>query len=128
MFFTSRVQGQNEFPEVAEIADTSIYDYQSLQETAMYIGGNDSLNRYVMSQLKLQKSLNFTSKMKFSLVVNQDSSVEDIKLITTTRNVDPYAKSAAIQALKLTNKQWIPGIRNNEYVRSRKVVEIDISW
>lgn len=130
---SSHVNAQDEEPEVVYEADpipmdTFIYDFQSLQEVARYIGGDDSLNRFVRSQLQVQKVTNYTAKLMFSIVVNKDSSIQDIKLVMNGTDLDPYAKSAVIQALMLTSRQWIPGQRNGQFVRSRRVIELDITW
>lgn len=116
----------DEFPQ--EEIDTSVYDFQELQEIALYIGGDDSLNRFVRSELPVQRQLNYTNKMRFAFIVNLDSTIENIQLVTNSRNIDPYAKSAVIQALKLTSGSWIPALMNGEPVRSRRIVEIQITW
>jgi TonB family protein len=75
---------------------------------ASFPGGNNELNKYIISNLKYPKEAlkqNIYGKVFVSFVINKEGEVEDIKVI---KGVNFFLDRSALDVVKNMPK-WIPG-------------------
>lgn len=95
--------------------DTTVAVYDM---TAQYRDGYRELNYFLKKQLNISKETNKCDKTIYvSFIVNADGNLSDIKIV---RPLDECSEvnDSIIEALKLTNKKWIPAKKDGKNIAS----------
>ena len=110
-------------------ADTSyrIYDHYHLEEAAKpYFADGSSMGRYLLTNLKYPesaKAAEISGTVRLDFVVEPDGSVSNI---VVAQSVGGGCDNEAIRLMEAT--QWIPAVKNGQYVRSRNEQEITFNF
>ena len=116
-------------PPLTLQADTSyrIYDHYHLEEAATpYFANGNNFAQYLLSNLKYPesaKAAEISGTVRLDFVVEPDGSVSNI---IVTQSVGGGCDPEAIRLLEET--QWIPAVKNGQYVRSRNEQEITFNF
>lgn len=110
--------------------DTSIFINPQILPTFKYDTCStfkESLKRYFMDNYKMPEILvdnGYNGSIYLEVVIEKDSTLSNIKLL---RGIHEPLDKSVIETVKIMPK-WIPGINNDNPVKTRVVFPISIHW